>query len=121
MDEKAALAKRIGAAVREHRRLRGWSQEKLAESAELSTHFVGLVERGQELPSLTTLAGLAVALDVELDELIAGPARTPEPWERDALLLLRGIPAEFRTAVRAMLKAHVAEAPALRLGSRKRR
>lgn len=50
---------------------RGWSQEKLAERAELNRSYVGEVERGQAMPSLITLSKLASALKIKLSALIA--------------------------------------------------
>lgn len=105
MDERAALCARVGAAVRERRRLRGLSQEALAEKSELSTHFIGLIERGQELPSLTTLLHLARVLDSDIEDLIRETPAANEPWEREALAALRKVPAPLRIAVLAMVRA----------------
>ena len=104
-EQERQLAGRIGSAVRHHRQLRGLSQEALAERIGLSTHFVGLVERGQQLPSLTTLLGLCRTLGVDLDELLGlrGPT-APVPWEREALAVFGTVPVRFRPAVVAMLR-----------------
>ncbi len=107
MDEREAeLARRIGAAVRHHRQLRGFSQEVLAERVDLSTHFIGLVERGQQLPSLTTLLALSHALGVSLDDVLQLPeAAPPASWEQKALAVLGTVPKGFRPGVLAMLNA----------------
>lgn len=47
----------------------GWSQEELGEHADLSYKFVGEIERGMVNPSLDSLAGIAIALNVEISEL----------------------------------------------------
>ena len=105
-EEETRLAARIGAAIRRHRQLHGLSQEALAERIDLSSHFVGLVERGKELPSLTTLLALAHAFGVTLDDLLGeAESAAPATWERHALALLRTVPADFRTGVLAMLRA----------------
>jgi hypothetical protein len=73
---------------------------------ELSTHFVGLVERGQQLPSLTTLLSLSRTLSVDLDALLhAAEGAGTAPWEREALAVFGMVPAPFRPAVLAMLRA----------------
>ncbi len=111
MDERAALCARIGAAVRARRRARGLSQEALAEKSDISTHFIGLVERGLELPSLTTLLQLARVLDSDVENLIRETPREDEPWEREAIAAMRKVPASLRVAVMAMIRALDTEVP----------
>jgi transcriptional regulator with XRE-family HTH domain len=106
MDERPRLAKRIGLALREQRRLHGWSQERLAECADLSPHFVGLVERGKQLPSLTTLVVLSKVLGVQTDDLLAQRGSPSlARWELEALAILKSVPAPFRPGILAMLRA----------------
>ncbi|WP_149762046.1 helix-turn-helix domain-containing protein [Neomesorhizobium albiziae] len=59
--------------LRAVRRARGVSQVDLANSAGLSMRYVGLLERGEKSPTLTTVAAIADALSVEPAELISGP------------------------------------------------
>ncbi len=47
------------------------SQEKLAELSFLSTKYIGMVERAEKTPSLTTLVNIANALDVTADMLLS--------------------------------------------------
>lgn len=61
-DPRAILGRRLRAL----RRLRGATQEALAERAGLSAKFVGLIERGAANPSLDALARLALALGLDL-------------------------------------------------------
>jgi len=56
--------------VREHRKQKKLSQEKLAEKAELSTVFISRVERGKESPSVDSLLKIAKALDVRVRDLV---------------------------------------------------
>lgn len=51
--------------VRQFRVNLGWSQEELAEKAEVSLPFLGAVERGEKWPGPQTIAGIALALGVE--------------------------------------------------------
>lgn len=78
-----ALTRRFGRAVREVRESRGWSQEVLAERAELNRSYLGEVERGGAMPSLATVAKLAFALDLPTSHLLArceaGSALLAEP------------------------------------------
>src|SRR4051794_31379832 len=65
----ANLKQRIGLRVRHARRERGLSQEQLAEKIERSVETVSLIERGQTLPALETLARVAIALGTQLREM----------------------------------------------------
>jgi transcriptional regulator with XRE-family HTH domain len=66
-----SLQRAFGLELRELRKERGFSQESLADKADLHRNFIGLVERGQRNVTLTTLEGLAAALKVSVSELIA--------------------------------------------------
>lgn len=61
---------RFGQSVRRLREEVGYSQEKLAERANLSRSYIGEVERGEVVPSLLTLGKIAEALELRLSELI---------------------------------------------------
>jgi len=65
------LIQHFGLAVRHFRESHGWSQELLAEKADLNRSYLGEVERGRAIPSLTTAAKLASALDIPLSGLLA--------------------------------------------------
>ena len=62
---------RLGPIVREARIARGWSQERLAETAGLDRSYVGEIERGRVSPTLLTLEKLATALPLSASELIS--------------------------------------------------
>lgn len=71
----------FGIAVRQLRETRSWSQETLAEKADLNRSYVGEIERGKAIASLLTLEKLAQALGLSPSSLLAhceqiGVART---------------------------------------------
>jgi len=70
----------FGSAIRRVRSERGWSQERLAEAAGLTTTYVGQIERGVRIPSLTVVLKLARGLGVTpsalLEAFSAGVLRT---------------------------------------------
>lgn len=68
--KKAREAIAFGAAVREHRKARRWTQEKLAEEAGVSALQVGFCERGDNVPKLTLILRIARALGVRPGDLI---------------------------------------------------
>ena len=71
----ARLPELFGLAVRQQRERLGWSQERLAESADLNRSYVGELERGQAVPSLITLDKLARALGQSPSNLLAQTER----------------------------------------------
>jgi transcriptional regulator with XRE-family HTH domain len=60
----------LGEAVRAKRKQAGFSQEKLAEKADLSTVFISRIERGVESPSVDNLVKIARALGVRVRDLV---------------------------------------------------
>ena len=59
----------LGEAIRTRRKEAEFSQEKLAERADLSTVFISRIERGKESPSLDSLVKVARALGVRVHDL----------------------------------------------------
>jgi len=59
----------VGERIRNRRKERGWSQEKLGEKADLHHTYVGAVERGEKNASIDTLDKIADALDIEMVDL----------------------------------------------------
>lgn len=64
--------KDIGARIREIRKKRGFTQEKLGEIAEVEPSNISHIERTATKVSLPTLLSIANALEVSLDELVYG-------------------------------------------------
>jgi transcriptional regulator with XRE-family HTH domain len=52
-------AELFGAVVRRLREERGWTQEQLAEHAEMNASYLGFVERGDNVPTLTIIIQIA--------------------------------------------------------------
>ena len=61
---------KFGETVRRLRKQAGLSQEALAERANLSADFLGFIERGENVPTLTTILQLARALGVQPSKII---------------------------------------------------
>ncbi|MEA2416836.1 MAG: hypothetical protein QOI58_3493 [Thermoanaerobaculia bacterium] len=71
-----SVAELFGTSLRETRKRRGLSQERLAELTGLSTNYVGEMERGLKAPGLPVIVRLARALDVGVDDLLRGFTET---------------------------------------------
>jgi transcriptional regulator with XRE-family HTH domain len=52
----------------------GLTQEKLSEKADISTHYLAMVELGKKFPSASMLERLASALEIESHELFSMPS-----------------------------------------------
>ena len=65
----------FGAALRRLRKAAGLSQEQLGMEAGVQRNFISLIERGQNQPTINTIARLARALGIKASELVAEAER----------------------------------------------
>jgi transcriptional regulator with XRE-family HTH domain len=65
------LVKGFGATVRRLREARQWSQEMLAERADLNRSYIGEIERGSVVASILTVQKLAAAFGIPSSGLLA--------------------------------------------------
>ena len=70
----------IGERIREARKKKGWSQEKLSEEIDIATAFLSRVERGHSQINLKRLAQIANALDVPMETLITGVTTSSDKY-----------------------------------------
>ena len=59
----------FGTVLARLRRERGWTQEFLSFECNLTRNYISLLERGQQSPTLNTIAKLAEALSVDSVEV----------------------------------------------------
>lgn len=62
----------IGTRIREKREQKLWSQEMLACKVNLSSVYIGMIERGEKLPRLKTFLRIVECLDTTPNELMVG-------------------------------------------------
>lgn len=55
--------------LKKNRHKCGFSQEKLAEEAKVSTHYIAMIEIARNFPKSEIIERLAVALGIEIHEL----------------------------------------------------
>lgn len=74
-------AERFGAILQRLRLQRGWTRKKLATRAGLSAQYVGILEMGGNVPSLSTVLELAEVLGADVAEIMRqlAAARTAPP------------------------------------------
>lgn len=75
----SSLEHNFGQGIRAARRGRRWSQEQLAEAADLNRSYLGEIERGVVSPSLATMGKLALALGAPIAALVENCERVPLP------------------------------------------
>ena len=66
------LAKRVGARVRQLRDEGGFSFDAFVEECRLGRGYISELERGLVVPTITSLAKVATALDVTIADLVLG-------------------------------------------------
>jgi transcriptional regulator with XRE-family HTH domain len=64
------IKKKFGARVKYLRTEKGWSQEKLALTADLDRTYIPSIEAGKRNVSITVIEKIANALNVEIIELL---------------------------------------------------
>lgn len=62
----------IGQNIKEKRLAKSWKQSTLAEKVDLTTSYVGMIERGEKIPKLETFIHITNALDSTSDEILSG-------------------------------------------------
>ena len=72
---------KMGMRIRQVRKIKGWSQDALAQKCGISMSFLGHIERGTRIMSLETFVNICQALEADADELLWG---VPHP--SDAML-----------------------------------
>jgi transcriptional regulator with XRE-family HTH domain len=63
-------AEKFGAIVRALREEQGLTQDQLAERAGVSATYIGFIERGDNVPTLTVILQIAAALKVRSSDFL---------------------------------------------------
>ena len=84
MLDPATVKRSLALRLRQLRRAKGWSQEALAEEADMHRTYLAGIERSLRNPSLENLAKLANALGISLAELFTFPQGAAAPTELPA-------------------------------------
>ncbi|MBR1822226.1 MAG: helix-turn-helix transcriptional regulator [Clostridia bacterium] len=71
-DEDLIDYEAIGERIRSRRLELNLTQEQLSERVGISSSFVGHLERGEKIPSVSTLYRICASMDISLDYLVLG-------------------------------------------------
>jgi len=69
---------RSGECIRYYRELRGYTQEELADQINISSSYLGYIERGRQMASIANLYKMSLALSVPIEELLDPSFRKKE-------------------------------------------
>jgi len=75
----------LGSRIREARLAKGYTQEVLAEIADVGIMYYGEVERGVKMPSMKTFIKIVNALDVSADFILRNELTSGKPYVLDEI------------------------------------
>ena len=64
--------------MKAYRNARGYTQAKLAEKVDTSTHYIGMIETQNKFPSPEMIERIAAALGIDTIDLFSTDKKTPE-------------------------------------------
>ena len=77
--------KEFGLTIRNARKDKGYTREELAEKVQISTEYLGEVERGLKLPSMGTFIKFVEALEVSADFILRNELSSGKEYVFDEL------------------------------------
>ncbi len=89
----STVSVQLGQRIRDLRQALAFTQEELAEKADISVSFLSMIERAERLPHIKTLVSLAAALGMTLSKLFVdlnGPRAKDEQTQALPLLAYLG-------------------------------
>ena len=89
--------------LKKYRRNCGFSQGKLAEMVDVSTHHIAMMEIARNYPAMDLVERLANVLNIEVYELFLGTTSSPEEMERLYQLMAKNIEKVVSDAVEKAL------------------
>jgi transcriptional regulator with XRE-family HTH domain len=98
---KVDIKEILAANLKENRRKKGLTQEKLSEQADMSLQYLAMLELARKFPSGEMLERLANALDIEAHRLFSVAPTPEEALER----LHQSIVADIRQEITGMKQA----------------
>lgn len=101
----------LGQRIREQRRKKGWTMDKLAEKADLSVNYVGDLERGVKTPSLDAFIRIVEANESEITDIITKDNLFQYPTERMTVGMVRACYRRLNLLSSERLIRNVAEHP----------
>lgn len=99
---------KIGSRIREARLHKGFTQEALAEKADIGASYLSDIERGVKFPSLSMFITIVEALDVSADNILRGHMESGKGYIYDELTKkLEGLTPKQRQCVSDIIDAYL--------------
>jgi transcriptional regulator with XRE-family HTH domain len=95
----ASLREIFAKNLRENRKKCSLSQEKLAEKAGVSTHYIAVIELAKNFPAADVIERLAEALGIDVQELFVSSHSIDDDLENNRQVLFDGIRQTVEEAV----------------------
>jgi len=89
--EEASIRDILARNIKENRRKCGFSQEKLAEKAGISTPFVAMIEVSRQFPTPDVMEKIAKALNIKTWQLFAVSPAPEDAMERLHMSIVENI------------------------------
>lgn len=102
MDQSA-----LGTRIREARLKKKLTQEQLAEKADIGFYYIGEIERGVKLPSLTVFVNIVEALGVSADSLLKDELTASPEFNNEISSKLAKLSPQQRAGAVAILDAYI--------------
>lgn len=77
MESGAEILETLSTNIKNFRKVKGWTQEKLAEEAEMSVQAINFFEGKRRWPGEDSLSKIASALNIEVYQLFIPQDKTP--------------------------------------------
>lgn len=98
----------LGAKIREVRKECGYTQEKLAEMADIGTMYLGEIERGEKMPSLKIFIQLIESMNVSADYILRNELTSGKEYVFDEITRkLEKLTPKQRKAASDILDAYI--------------
>lgn len=98
----------LGKRIKEARKLAKLTQENLAEKVNISTVYLGEIERGNKMPSIPVFIAIAEALGVSCDFLLRDSADTGAVFINNEITeKLNSLSVKQRKAVLDIINAYI--------------
>lgn len=98
----------IGDRIREVRKSKGFTQEQLAEKADMSVTFLGEIERNQKLPGLCIFTNIITALDTSADYILRDILPSGQQYVDDETIKrLRRVSPKHRKIINDLIDAYL--------------
>ena len=98
----------MGRRIREARIKKGYTQQSLAEIADVGDMYISEIERGVKMPSMNLFIKLLTALDISADYVLRGEVPTGKEYVYDEITqMMEGLTPKQRKGAVEILEAYI--------------